>query len=142
MSLAASNTRAPTSPTHDAFRLMFEAADMVSIYWQPFLKGIGRWQLELAQVGAKQSRAAIEFGNRLTQSTNPVDLVNAQTLYWQQVGQAYSDAGQNISQAFARASEMPAGIEIMPAQKKRAHDTMWLEEPTSQRGYEDLRKVA
>ena len=142
MSSGAKVTGAPTSPAHDAFLLMFETTDMVSLFWQPLFKGVGRWQLELAQAGAKQSRAAIEFGQRMTRVTNPIDVVNAHMLYWQQIGQVYSDANQNLTQALARATEPPAGIEILPVQKKRPHDTMRLEDLTPPRGYEDQRKVA
>lgn len=142
MSFGANETRSPTSPAHDAFQLIFETADIVSLYWQPLFKSMGRWQLELGQAYAKQSRAAIEFGNSLTHATSPIDVVNAQTLYWKQVGQAYSDANQHITQAIARATETPAGIEILPAIKKRPHDTLRLDDGTPQRSYEPERKVA
>ena len=142
MSFGASKTKAPTSPAHDAFHLMFETADAFSLFWQPFFKGIGRWQLEVAQAGAKQSRAAIELGHRVAHATNPVDIVDAQVHYWQQVGQVYSDANQHITQALARATDMPAGIEILPVSKKRPHDTLRLEERTGSQGYDVERKVA
>ena len=142
MSLGAKVTGAPTSPAHDAFLVLFEATDIVSLFWQPMLKGVGRWQLELAQAGAKQSRAAIEFGQRMTRVTNPIDVVNAQVAYWQQIGQVYSDANQNITQAIVRAAEPPAGIEIFPAQKKHPHDTMRLEDLAAPRNHEEHRKVA
>ena len=142
MSLGAKVTGAPTSPAHDAYHLMLEATDMASLYWQPLFKGVGRWQLELAQAGAKQSRAAIELGQRMTRVTNPIDVVNAHVAYWQQIGQVYSDANHNITQAIVRAAEPPAGIEILPVQKKRPHDTMQLEDVTAPRNYEEHRKVA
>ena len=136
------NSRSPSSPAHDSFQLAFEAADTFSLYWQPFLKSMGRWQLEMAQAGAKQSRAAIDFNHRLTQATNPIDLVNAQVHFWMQVGQAYSDANQHITQALARAAEPPAGIEILPTQKKRSHDTLRLDDLERHHGFEPERKVA
>ncbi len=146
MSSEAKVTGTPTSPAHDAFLLMFATTDMVSLFWQPLLKGVGRWQLELAQAGAKQSRAAIEFGQRMTRVTNPIDLVNAQMLYWQQIGQVYSNASQNLTQALERATEPPADVEIFPVVnpvvKKRRHDTLRLEDLSPQHGHEDQRKVA
>lgn len=135
-------TSAPTSAAHDAFLLMFETTDMVSLFWQPLLKGIGRWQLELAQVGSKQSRAAIEFGQRIARVTNPIDVINAQVHFWKQIGDVYTDANQNIAQAITRAAEPPAGIEIFPAQKKRSHDTMRLKDVAAPRDFEEQRKVA
>ncbi len=142
MSFGANKTKAPTSPAHDAFHLMFETADAVSLFWQPFFKGIGRWQLELAQAGAKHGRATIEFGHRVAHATNPVDIVDAQVFYWQQVGQVYSDANQHITQALVRATDRPAGIEILPVPKKRQHDTLRIEERTGPHGYDLERKVA
>ena len=135
-------TGAPTSPAHDAFLLMFETTDMVSLFWQPLLKGVGRWQLELVQVGSKQSRAAMEFGQRLARVTNPIDVINAQVHFWKQIGDVYTDANQNITQAITRAAEPPAGIEIFPAQKKRPHDTMRLQDVAAPRDFEEQRKVA
>ena len=142
MSLEGKGIGAPTSPTHDAFQLAFETADIFSLFWQPLLKGVGRWQLELAQAGAKQSRAAIEFGQRMGRVTNPTDMVNAQVVYWQQIGQVYSEANQHITQAMARAAEPPAGIEFSPVQMKRPHETMRLDDVAAPRGYEEQRKVA
>ncbi len=142
MSIGAKVTGTPTSAAHDAFLLAFETADIVSLYWQPFLKNIGRWQLEMAQAGARQSRAALEFGHCLAQASNPFDVVNAQARYWEQVGQAYSDANQHITQALTRTTQMPAGSEVIAAAKKRPHDTLRLEDRTVAREYEHERKVA
>ncbi len=142
MSSGAKVTGAPTSPAHDAFLLMFETTDMVSLCWQPLLKGVGRWQLELAQAGARQSRAAIEFAHCMTQASNPFDVVNAQARYWEQVGQAYSDANQHITQALTRTTQPLPGIEVIPAAKKRPHDTLRLEDRAVAREYEHERKVA
>jgi hypothetical protein len=142
MSNWSGNSRSPSSPAHDSFQLVFEAADTLSLYWQPLLKSIGRWQLEMAQAGAKQSRAAIALNHRLTQATNPIDVINAQVQFWMQVGQAYSDANQHITQALARAAEPPAGVETLPVQKKRKHDTLRLDDRARHHGFEPERKVA
>jgi hypothetical protein len=142
MSNWSGNSRSPSSPAHDTFQFVFEAADTFSLYCQPFLKSMGRWQLEMAQAVAKQSRAAIEFNHRLTQATNPIDVVNAQVLFWKQVGQAYSDANQHITQTFGRAAEPPAGIEIQPIHKKRSHDTLRLDDLARHHGFGPERKVA
>lgn len=142
MSSESGSSRSPSSAAHDAFQLAFETADAFSLIWQPFLKTCGRFQLEMAQAGAKQGRATIEFNHRLVQATNPIDLLNAQVVFWKQVGQAYSEASQHMTGAFAGPAEPQAAIDFVPVPKSRKHDTLRLDDPAKHRNYEPERKVA
>ena len=57
-----------TSPTHDFVHMMFEGADLVSSFWQPLLKSVGRWQLEAAGLSMKQSQAGLRLAHDLARS--------------------------------------------------------------------------
>jgi hypothetical protein len=118
----------PTSPAHDFYQLMFETTDVFSLFWQPYLKGVGRWQLELAHLGAKQGQAFMEYGRRVTQSRDPMQAVEAQMTLCNELGRLYTDAGQHVAQAITRAAQPVASVELFPAQKPRTHDMMRLED--------------
>lgn len=117
--------RGPTSPAHDFYEVMFQAADMVSSIWQPFLKSAGRWQLEMAQLAAKQGRASMVLGQTLTRARSPDELSEAYRQYWHEVGSFYSDASRNIATALVRAAPHAAVLEL-PLNRPRQHDTLRL----------------
>lgn len=136
----------PTSPAYDFFQLMFEAADAVSLIWQPFLKGVGRYQLEMAQLGARQSRALIESGHTkpfagnplMSMPLTPMALLETQARLWNQFGDMYLETGRNVARAADQAViKLPAqpqsALQSEPqvkaeAPKKPERDVMRLEE--------------
>ena len=137
MTYEATPSRSPTSAAHDVFQVMFQAADLYSSVWSPFLKSAGRWQLEMSQLTAKQVRAAMTLGQKLAQSDSPDRLAQAYRAYWYDVAGYYSDASRNIATALVRAAPHTAILEL-PLQRQHTHDTLRLvDDPT-----EPLRKVA
>lgn len=117
-------TRHPTSPAHDYFDLMFQGTDMISSFWQPYLKSAGRWQLELAQLAAKQTRAALELGNTLARSSRPDDVSDAFRTYWGNVHACYETAARNIGTALVKATPDAIVLSIPP--RRRPHDMLEL----------------
>ena len=121
-------TRGPTSPAHDYFEVMFQGADMFSSLWQPYLKSVGRWQLEIAQFGARQTRAAIALGNRLAGATGPDAISEAYKSYWNEVHLCFEDASRNMAAAVVRAAPQSIILD-MPQTRKRVHDTLEIADP-------------
>ena len=119
-------TRGPTSPAHDFFELMFQGTDMLSSYWQPYLKGAGRWQLEVAQFGARQTRAWIALSHQLAKARTPDDVSHAYRDYWNNVNACFEDASRNIAAAVVRASPQNIVLDMPQPSRKRAHDTLEL----------------
>ncbi len=119
-------TRGPTSPAHDMYELMFQGTDVMSSYWQPYLKGFGRWQLEVAQFGARQTRAWIALGHRLGKASSPDDVSQAYRAYWIDVQACYEDASRNIAAAVARATPQNIVLDMPQPSRKRTHDTLEL----------------
>jgi len=117
-------TRNPTSPAHDYFDLMFQGTDMISSFWQPYFKSAGRWQLEVAQLAAKQTRAAIELGNHLARSSKPDDISDAFRTYWGNLHASYETATRNIGTALVKAA--PEAIVLAIPPRRRPHDTLEL----------------
>ena len=133
-------SRGPTSPAHDAFEVIFQAADLWASIWSPMLKGAGRWQLEMSQLAAKQARAAMTLGQRLARSENTDHMVDAYREYWYDVGGFYSDASRNIATALVRAAPHSAVLQL-PLTRVHTHDRMQLiDTPERAEGHE--RKVA
>ena len=132
MASEGNGARGPTSPAHDVYEVMFQGADLVSSFWQPFLKGAGRWQLEMAQLATKQTRAALGFSHTLARSRSPDQLVEAYRNYWNEVSSFYSDASRNIATALVRAAPHAAVLEL-PLHKPREHDTLQLVDSAYQR---------
>ena len=114
-----------TSPTHDAFQVIFDSFDMMSTVWQPSCKGFGRWQLELAQLNAKQQRAAFEFSRNMVRWTSPMDAMANTMSYWQTLCEFYGMAGENLTSVVAKAAQ-PASSEIVSLPAKKARDTIVL----------------
>ncbi len=136
MSVNVSPLRAPTTPAHDVFNVMFQAADMVGSFWQPLLKSTGRWQLEMSHLAAKQTRAAMVLSNKVVRSDSPLAAMQAYADYWTEVGTLVSDANRNIATALVRAAPHAAVLELPLSRPRAHHDTLFIP------GAADDRKVA
>jgi hypothetical protein len=68
---------AGSSQTQDYFQLVLDGADMFSSIWQPMLKSVGRWQLEVAGLGMKQGQAALQLSRDLSRCLTPGDIASA-----------------------------------------------------------------
>lgn len=119
------SSRGPTSPAHDAFEVMFLAADLWASSWQPVLKGAGRWQLEMSQLATRQVRAAMALGQRLAKCETSDHMADAYREFWYDIGNFYSDASRNIATALVRAAPHSAVLQL-PLTRVHTHDRMQL----------------
>ena len=117
-----------TSPAHDAFEVMFDSLDIMTSFWQPSCKGFGRWQLELAQLNAKQNQAALEFSRTVMRWTSPMDAMANTWSYWQTLSGLYGMASENLTTVVAKAAQPPFAFEIMPLPVKMARDSIVLDQ--------------
>jgi hypothetical protein len=115
-----------TAASQDYFQLFFEGADLYSSFWQPMLKSVGRWHLELAGLGVKNSQAALQLSRDLSRSLNPVDAVGASIRYWETVSSQYSQSSGRLAASVSRTVEAPFVSEIVALPLKRAHDLIVL----------------
>lgn len=100
-----------SSQTHDIFQMMFEGADLFSSIWQPMLKSVGRWHLEVAGLGVKHGQAALQFSRDLSRCYTAGDIASAQIRYWDSVSSQYAQSSQRLAATVARAVELPAAAE-------------------------------
>jgi hypothetical protein len=130
-----------TSSYYPFYQMMFETADTASIFWQPLLKAIGRSQLELAGLQARQAQAVIHWTHQMLQPASPLDLFNANVRLWQMMTAQYADVVPRVVAAVSTATEAVAPI-MLPAPAKRSRDTLILLDRGEDAGKGLERKVA
>lgn len=97
--------------THDMFQLMCEGADLVSSVWQPLLKSVGRWNLEVAGLGVKQTQAALQLSSDLARCRTPGDIASANIRYWESMTSQFAVSSQRLATTAARSVTRPATAE-------------------------------
>ena len=140
MSSIRSETTAMHSPSQDYFQMMFEGADMFASVWQPLLKSVGRWQLEVAGLGMKQGQAAISWSHDVARSWTPADAIAANVRYCEAVSSQYVQSSQRLAATVTRATQLPLLSEVVPLPVQRGHDQIVLPGPAED--HTDTRKVA
>jgi hypothetical protein len=118
--------QALTSPSHDYFQMMFEGADLYSSMWQPLLKSVGRWQLEVAGLSVKNSQAALAWSRDVTRSWTAADAVAANVRYLEAVSSQYALSSQRLAATVTRAVDAPIPSEVVQLPVKRGHDVIEL----------------
>ena len=109
-----------TSTTQDYFQMMFESADFYSSFWQPMLKGVGRWHLEMANLNAKHGQAALQLSRDVARSFSPVDVAQAYGSYWQTVSSQYTASSERIAASVTQTVQAPLTSEVVPLPAKKS----------------------
>ena len=66
------------------------------------MKGLARWQLEVAGFANRRVQAYMEIPTRLSRCRTPQDLMNEQTRFWQTSFQQYQESSRRIMDAWAQ----------------------------------------
>src|SRR6516162_3789732 len=61
----------------------FGGLDVMVKGYEPVLKGVGRWNLELIGFMARRARAWVDIGSQLGQCKSPVEIFKVQTKFLQ-----------------------------------------------------------
>jgi hypothetical protein len=115
-----------SSPNHDFFQMIFESADMVSAFWQPLLKSVGRWQLEIAGLSMKQSQATLRLTHDFARCTTPADVASANLRYWDSLTSEIAQSSHRIAASVQRAAEVPSRVEIVNLPSRSGRDMIVL----------------
>lgn len=105
------------------YQALFETADMASMFWQPLLKAVGRSQLEMAGLQARQARAVMQWSQQILQPASPLDLINTHAQLWQTMTEQYVDVVPRVAAAVTTVTQSQTVL-AMPA--KRSRDTLVL----------------
>ena len=85
----------------------FGTLDQIAKGFEPALKGVGRWNLELLALTTKRSREWMEMPSRLAGCKSPVDVVSQQMRFWQTAAAQYSEASHRMVAALGACAVMP-----------------------------------
>ena len=84
----------------------FGGLDMMVKGYEPALKGVGRWNLEvlgfMARAPTRGSRSS-----RLGHCKTPVDVFNEQGKFWQAAAADYADGSKRLVAAWGAVAAMP-----------------------------------
>jgi hypothetical protein len=94
----------PLGPLSQAYFGGLEA--MVKGY-EPALKGVGRWNLELMAFMARRARAWLEIGGQLGQCKSPVEVFKAQTKFLQAASADIADATRRLTAVWGTCTATP-----------------------------------
>src|SRR5262249_18996112 len=75
--------------------------------YEPALKGVGRWNLELTGLMARRAQAWFEVSARLSRCKTPVDVYNENMRFWQAAGADYADGWHRLAAAWGACAVMP-----------------------------------
>jgi hypothetical protein len=95
-------------PLGNLSQAYFSGLDMMVKGYEPALKGVGRWNLELLGFMSRRAQAWLEISSRLGQCKTPVDAFNEQGKFWQAAAADYADSSKRLVAAWsACAATMP-----------------------------------
>ena len=124
-------TNPKTSPTYDFFQIMFQSADTFSSVWQPMLKGVGRWHLEVANLGAKQGQATLQLSRDLARCWTAADVTAAYGRYWQAMTSQYTESSGRIAASVSQTVQSDVVSDVVAIPSKRSRDTMTIPDPAA-----------
>jgi hypothetical protein len=101
-------------PLGNLSQAYFGGLDTMVKSYEPALKGVSRWNLELAGLMARRAQAWLAIPNLLTQCKTPVDVFNAQGKFWQAAAADYADGSKRLTAALSSAGTMPKLNGIQP----------------------------
>jgi len=102
----------------------FAGFDTMVKGYEPALKGVGRWNLELLGFMARRTQAWLEIPSRLSQCKTPVDVLNAQGKFWQAAAADYTEGSKRLTAALSACAAMPK-----PNGSAQPHDYITFPEP-------------
>lgn len=110
----------------DFYQLMFEGADVYMSFWQPMLKGMGRMQLEMAQMAAKTGQSTLHWATSLSGCRTPADVMKANMSYFEAVASHHRDSVDKLTAAMAKATEAPPAFDVLKMPVRSSHDILVL----------------
>jgi hypothetical protein len=96
-----------SGPLENMSQAYFAHLDRINQAYEPALKGIGRYNLELAGLTSRRAQAWIDIPSRLGRCKTPQDLWGEQTKFWQTAMAQYTESWQRMAAALGASSVLP-----------------------------------
>ncbi len=110
------------SPYFSFFQAAFEAADIASSFWQPWLKTVGRSQLEMASLAARQGQALFRWQRSVIAAKQPGTLIEANIQLFQEMSAEYAAFAPRMAAAVTHASRGLPAMEVVPLPQRKSRD--------------------
>jgi hypothetical protein len=88
-------------PLGNLSQTYFGGLDMMVKGYEPALKGVGRWNLEVLGFMARRAQAWLEVPSRLSQCKTPADFLTEQNKFWQAATADYADGSKRLTAAWS-----------------------------------------
>lgn len=134
--------KANTSAYFDFFQFMFETTDLVSAYWQTVLKSIGRSQLEVATLHARQGQAFVQWARLMAAPVPPATMIDLQFQFVRTLSDQYAEFAPRMAAAVTHATQVPTASEVLPLPVRKGRDTLVIPDRDMQPDLPFERKVA
>jgi hypothetical protein len=85
----------------------FGNLDLVVKGYEPALKAVGRWNLELASFAARRAQAWMEMSSRLSRCRTPADVFGEQVRFWQTAATDYTEGSRRLAAAWGAGATAP-----------------------------------
>lgn len=108
------------------FEMVFAAADITAMWWQPLLKGIGRTHLELSAMQSRNAQAALAWTRDVGAARGVGDLQAANVRFYETVSGHIGDAIPRVSGALTQAAVPPPAFELVEMPVRQRRDTLML----------------
>lgn len=87
-------------PLSNLSQTYFSSLDRIAKVYEPTLRGVGRWNMEVFNLLTRRSQAWLDVPVQLGRCRTPQDVVSAQLKFWQQAAAHYADGAQRLTVAF------------------------------------------
>jgi hypothetical protein len=94
-------------PLGNLSQAYFGNIDMMMKGYEPTLKGIGRWNLELVGLMARRAQAWLEVPSRLSGCKTPADMFGEHIRFWQVAASDYAEGSHRLTVAWSACAMLP-----------------------------------
>ena len=94
-------------PLGNLSQTYFGGLDMMVKGYEPALKSVSRWNLELFGLMARRAQAWLEVSSRLSHCKTPVEVLSEQGKFWQAAAADYVDSSKRLAAAWSACATMP-----------------------------------
>jgi hypothetical protein len=96
-----------TGPLGNLSQAYFGNLDLMVKGYEPTLKGVGRWNLELVGLMARRAQAWLEIPSRLSHCQTPADVFGEHVRFWQAAAADYAEGSHRLAAAWGACAMLP-----------------------------------
>ncbi|MGH6814573.1 MAG: phasin family protein [Hyphomicrobiaceae bacterium] len=85
----------------------FGGMDVMALGFEPWLRAAARCNLELLGLASRYTQAYFEAATQLAQCRTPLDVVGAQTRFWQTAARQTGESAQRLTALCGAAAQEP-----------------------------------